>query len=295
MAAQVLRRSLLVWGLGYLALGDRRGWLLMLLEPLAIVALLGLGWLAIDGTRWMVIFPALLLVLGVWLGQALTAYARARALGSSRGGELQSAAFLPLAGTLVTLFWLIGGTASSPATTLGRYVSAWENGRAGDAARLFVTPAAPADLDTAWAGQNSYLAARLQAAEDEFGSLSGIDPDEPFNSLRFEQLPGGGADQLTVEVDIVRRQRVETVLLGFIPTATQQTVVVERLGTISLRSVPIDPPAWATGLDLGARAWRIESVELASDAPQSFRPHLPAGTTLVGVVDNLVDNGIVTY
>ena len=41
--ASVLRRSLVVWGLGQLAIGDRRGWLLLLAQPLAIVGLIGYG------------------------------------------------------------------------------------------------------------------------------------------------------------------------------------------------------------------------------------------------------------
>jgi hypothetical protein len=91
----------------------------------------------IEGTRWMVVLPALLLLLAAWFGQALSAYRRAVAMGARPGGELQVVGFLPLAVTAVTIFWLVGGSLGAPATTLGRYVSAWENNRSDQAAELF--------------------------------------------------------------------------------------------------------------------------------------------------------------
>jgi hypothetical protein len=260
----VLRRSLVFWGLGQLAIGDRRGWLLLLAQPLAIVGLFVLAAVLIEGTRWMVVFPALLLVLAAWFGQALSAYRRAVELGARPGGELQVVGFLPLALVAVTTFWLVGGSLGAPASTLARYVSAWEHGRSADAVALFAEPISQAEIDAMWAAQTAYLEQQVSAAAIQYGPLSGIDPEQPFNSLRFTEQPATAADLSMVAVELVRRQRVETLLLGFIPTATQETVVVEQLGTITLRALPDPPPSWLAGLNSGARVWLIETIDLAT-------------------------------
>lgn len=270
-AEQVLRRALLIWGLGHLAIGDRRGWLLVLAQPLAIGALAVLTALFIEGTRWMVVFPALVLLLVVWLFQALNAYRRAVARGAAVGGELQVALFLPLVVALVTGFWLIGGTSGSPATTLREYVSAWQNGRTEVAQELFTTTVDGPALSQTWTAQLNVLREHVADAALRFGPTSGIDPEQPFNSLRFSELASTDADVAVVNVEIVRRQRVETVLLGFIPTARQETVVVEQLGTISLRALPVAGPSWLPPLRTGARAWRIESVGLPTASPVGNR------------------------
>jgi hypothetical protein len=263
-AASVLRRSLFVWGLGQLAIGDRRGWLLLLAQPLAIVGLLVLAAVLIEGTRWMVVFPALLLVLAAWFGQALSAYRRAVELGARPGGELQVVGFLPLALVAVTTFWLIGGSLGSPASTMARYVSAWETGRSAEAAELFAEPVTTAEIEVMWVAQTAYLEQQVVAAAIQYGPLSGIDPEQPFNSLRFTEQPTTAVDVSTVAVELVRRQRVESLLLGFIPTATQETVVVEQIGAISLRALPDPPPTWLAGLNSGARVWLIETIDLTT-------------------------------
>jgi hypothetical protein len=263
-AAIVLRRALLLWGLGHLSIGDRRGWLLVIAHPVAIAGLLVFAGVLIDGTRWMLVFPALVLFLVIWLGQALNAQRRAVAMGGAPGGELQVALFLPVVVVLVTGFWLVGGGDGAPATTLRQYVSAWEDGRPDTAARLFATPVDAALLAAGWADEESYLRQRVTDAAALYGPTSGIDPDQPFNSLRFTELPTTNADSSLVDVEIVRRQRVETVLLGFIPTATQETVVVEELGMIRLMSLPAPPAPWLPLIHTGARAWRIDTVDLAS-------------------------------
>jgi hypothetical protein len=263
-AALVLRRSLVLWGLGQLAIGDRRGWLLLMAQPLAIAGLFVFAAVLIEGTRWMVVFPALLLLLVVWFGQALSAYRHAVDLGAQPGGELQVVGFLPLAVAAVTLFWLFGGSLGAPATTLGRYVSAWEAGDSAEAAELFATPMSTAQIEAMWAVQNAYLEQQVLAAFEQYGPLSGIDPDEPFNSLRFTEEEATSADVSTVAVELVRRQRVESLLLGFIPTATQVTVVVEQIGTITLNALPDAPPTWLAGFSSGARVWLIETVDLTT-------------------------------
>ena len=283
-AASVLRRSLVLWGLGQLAIGDRRGWLLLLAQPLAIAGLFVLTALLIEGTRWMVVFPALLLLLVAWLGQALAAYRQAVARGAKPGGELQVVGFLPVAVVAVTVFWLVGGSLGAPATTLGRYVAAWESNDAAKAADLFATPMSTAEIEAMWVVQTAYLEKQVTAAFIEYGPLSGIDPEEPFNSLRFTEEASTSADVSSVAVELVRRQRVESLLLGFIPTATQETVVVEQLGTIDLKALPDTPPPWLAGIRTGASVWLIDTIALTT-----ARVDVQA----VRSVDIIVDNAIV--
>ena len=282
--ASVLRRSLVVWGLGQLAIGDRRGWLLLLAQPLAIAGLIVFAAVLIEGTRWMVVFPALLLLLVAWLGQALAAYRQAVARGAKPGGELQVVGFLPVAVVAVTVFWLVGGSLGAPATTLGRYVAAWENNDAAKAVDLFATPMSTAEIEAMWVVQTAYLEKQVTAAFIEYGPLSGIDPEEPFNSLRFTEEPSTSADVSSVAVELVRRQRVESLLLGFIPTATQETVVVEQLGTIDLKALPDTPPPWLAGIRTGASVWLIDTIALTT-----ARVDVQA----VRSVDIIVDNAIV--
>ena len=261
-AAAVLRRALFVWGLGHLAIGDRRGWLLLLLHPLAIGALLLVAIQLIDGTRWLIVLPPLAALLVVWLAQAVHAYRRAVELGAKPGGELQAALFLPLAVTVLTAFWLIGGRHGSPTATLEGYVVAWMSGRVETASSLYVTPVSAADVGAAWAGQSAYLTDRVGLLADQFGPASGLDPERPFDNLRFRDPVATGLGRQSVDIDIVRRQRVETMVLGIIPTASQETLVVERAGTITLLLVDQPVMDWLPFGRLPSFTWRIERVAI---------------------------------
>ncbi|HUG48785.1 MAG TPA: hypothetical protein VMP67_10285 [Candidatus Limnocylindria bacterium] len=271
-AAAVLRRSLLVWGLGHLALGDRRGWLLLLLQPLALGAVAGVSVLLLDTTRWIVVFPCLTLLIALWLGQAIHAHQRALALGAQSGGELQLAWAMPIVVAVLTAFWLFGGDHGSPAATLQEYVAAWHAGRSEEARALFVDPPAAAELAAAWQAQDDYVSQRVGQAALMYGPASGLDPESPLAGLRYIEVESAGSpDTAMVAVEIVRRQRVETALFGLIPTATQETVLVERAGVVRLRAVPTRWPAWLPGSQAPPHAWRIEAVDLPVRA-QTVQP-----------------------
>lgn len=259
-ASSVLRRSLFFWGTGHIALGDRRGWTLLVLQPLAIIAVLIICAQLIDGTRWLIVFPPLGAVLAVWLAQALSAYRRAVAQGAAPTGELQAALFLPIAVAVLTVFWLVGGRNGTPAATLESYALAWMNRQPQQAAPLYVAPPASAALASEWHAEEAYLAARIAALAQQFGPQSGLDPDKPFDSIRFADPVASGERQQTVALDIVRRQRVENMFLGTVPTATQETVLVERAGTLVLTLVPDSPPEWLPFAWFDSFAWRISEV-----------------------------------
>jgi hypothetical protein len=253
-AAGVLRRALLLWGWGHITLGDRRGWLLVLLQPLAIGGLLLAAWELIDGTRWLVVFVPLVVLLVFWVGQAVHAHRRATALGGAPGGELQLALFLPFAFALLTTFWLIGGHHGSPASTVEAYMDAWQSGRPDAAVGLFPDPNPdPAALQRFWAGQSSELVTRLSEGRTTYGPLSGLDPARPFNSLRVTELEAVSGSA-TFNIEIVRTERFETTMLGIIPMGAQRTIVVAPVAQITLREEP------TRGGLLASSTWSIVTV-----------------------------------
>lgn len=267
-AATILRRGLVLWGWGHVTLGDRRGWVLALLQPIFIVALVLVALQLIDGTRWLVVFIPLAVLLVVWLGQALHAYQRALRLGAAPGGEAQVALFVPLAVTLVTLYWLLGGSLGSPAATVEQYALDWMSMRADAAAPLFVGQTDPASLAATWRSETAYLQSRVERAASEYGPGSGLHPESPFDNLRFGPPIEERAGFAQVTIDIVRQQEVQTTILGLIPTASQETVTVESAGVISLQVVPQDAPEWLPVGRLSSSAWLIEDVSIGdSSAP----------------------------
>lgn len=261
-AASVLRRALVVWGLGHISLGDQRGVILLVLQPIAIAAVIVTSIALLDGTLWIAVLPAIAFVLAIWVGQAVHAHQRAVKLGATPTGELQIAWLLPLIVAAVTCFWLLGGHHGSVGATLREYVDAWRSGRAQAAAQLFVQPVGADDMNATWSAQASYLREQISAAADLYGPTSGLDPEAPFAGLRFSQVAAAeGADTAVVAVDIVRHQRIETTLFGIIPTASQVTLPVARAGTIQLRAQP-GGPGWLPGPLQASEVWLIERVEL---------------------------------
>lgn len=229
---------------------------------------MGFSLLLLDSTRWIVVLPVLGALIVAWLGQAVHAHQRAVALGAAPGGELQIAWALPVILAVMTAFWLFGGDRGSPAAALQGYVSAWHAGRVDDARSLFVEPVEQSALAEAWRAQRAYVRLRVSEEAARHGPSSGLDPQDPFGGLRYvEQTDRRTPNSTLVAVDIVRRQRVETTLFGLIPTATQETVLVERAGLIRLRAVPAQWPAWLPAGQPPPLVWRIEEVSLPLPAP----------------------------
>lgn len=256
----MLRAALIGWGLGHVMLGDRRGWLLLLLELLAVAGI-GLAAVAlIEGTRWLAVFPALVGFVVIWLTQAFDAYRRAVRGGAQPGGEFAIVAVLPVALTVLTAFWIVGGRHGSPTATATGYVEAWVAGRSDVAAQLFATAPDETRLRADWDAARALLVERIGRARGVYGPESGLDPGLPFTSVRVhEAAPSNG--RVAIVVDIVRSRRVQTTLLGVIPTAAQETVTVERALTIWLRLVPDEPPSWWPLPRLDSYVWKIDAID----------------------------------
>jgi hypothetical protein len=252
-AGSVLRRALLIWGWGHLTLGDRRGWLLVALQPLAVASLLLVAWQLIDGTRWLAVFVPLVVLVVFWVAQAVHAYRRALALGGAPGGELQLALFLPLVLAVFTAFWLLGGRHGSAASTVEAYMEAWQAGRPDVATALYSPPTlAQNDVATFWHVEHDRLVTEIGAAQAQYGLTSGLDSARPFSSLRVTQT----SDSSTFVVELVRSETYQTTLLGLIPTAGQRTVVVAQVMTIWVTEAGV--PGW-----LPSSVWRIAGVQEA--------------------------------
>jgi hypothetical protein len=134
------------------------------------------------------------------------------------------------------------------------------SGKSDAAAHLYVSPPAADSVASAWASQLDYLGDRVSVLAQQYGPTSGLDPTEPYDNLRFGQPTPAGPGRQTVEIDIVRSQRVEDTILGIVPTATQENVIVEPIGTITLALVDEPPPDWLPFGRLSSQAWRIEDV-----------------------------------
>ena len=242
-------------------LGDRRGWLLFVLQPIAIIAVAVLAVALIDGTRWLIVFLPLIALMVVWIGQAIDAHQRAVRLGGAPGGEMAIVVLLPVALTLLTVFWLVGGRHGSPSATLQEYIEAWVNDRPEAAAPLFASPRSVDSVNSEWAAESQALTQRIALAEATYGEGSGLDSDHPFASLRFRDGVASGDGRVAVAVEIVRNERVQSTVLGIIPTAGQQTVVVERDLTIWLEQQRQPRLDWLPFDGLESYSWKISSIE----------------------------------
>jgi hypothetical protein len=272
--SRVLWRALVGWGLGHIALGMRRGWLLLGGEVVA-VAVLVVGLLPrAEGTFADIAFGGLVLFFLAWTGQAVDAYSASCARSSGDvevtpgRGPLQVLVLVLPATVALTSFWLFAGGAASPTAALQQYVADWRGGDAGRASMHVVADVGTADLRTAWDDEAAYVEARLRALASELGPESGLDPAHPFASLAFSLDPeietateSTNGETATAAISIVRQATVHEAFLGLFPAASQRSVAVERVGTVHLRLVELPAPF---GIGPPDRGWRVQDVELAA-------------------------------
>jgi len=254
-----------LWGWGQLALGDRRGWALLVLEPLAVATLVLVGIPLAAGTGLEVVFVAGVLVGVAWLGQAVHAYrlaVRRRqpfGLTGADGGAIELLWLVPLAVVATTVYWTVLGPAAAPDAALAQYVTAWRAGRSADAAPLFATAIDPGAVSAAWQRQGPRLRNDLVVAAAAAGPGSGIDPGQPFDSLRYdwvEPSAGAGADTGLLEIRVVRTRSVRDTIFGLVPATHDELVPVLDIGSVTLRLVTTAGPL--PGVPVAH--WRIDRV-----------------------------------
>jgi hypothetical protein len=253
--------SLIAWGWGQIASGDRRWWLAPPLQLAAIAGLVALLALRPADAAVEPTFLAGCALLGTWAGIAVHAHRRAarrRLALDLPAGPSGGAALLWLAVPAIllsTLPWILGGRAAEPGLVLEAYVADWQEGRAEAARDRFTTPpASAAHVQAAWQAQSAGLRNDLLALAAEHGPEAGIDPDRALDVVRWTDAGAidAGRGRLVV-IEVVRHETLRGRLFGFLPTSSQRLVALARLGEVRLRLVPIGG---------AGHAWRIERIEV---------------------------------
>jgi hypothetical protein len=237
---RVLRRALLAWGLGHLAIGQvGRGRALLAAE---IVAIAIVAWLAAglaDSSAYLAPFLAGVAFIVAWAWQAIDAYRAAHRLAGARPpAPVRSPAAaigwlsLPL---LVwgTGFWVVAADAASPSAVLDRFVTAWSDGR----------------LDAGW---DAAVVRAAQRAEDRLGSS-----DDRFRDLRVRLVRADG-QSATAVVESIRYERRETRFLAIFPGSELVPVPRSTVLTLRLSAEPVELPG---GGLVGAVAWHLIEAE----------------------------------
>jgi hypothetical protein len=271
-ARGALARSLVLWGWGQLAAGDRRGWLLIAAQPAAIAAFVLVGPPLSNGAGAALVFVAGSAVLFAWAAVGVHAYRRAARrrvlveLPGPDGGSLVLLVFLPIAIVASSLFWGLGARESDPGTVLDRYVADWRAGRVAEAiSRFRESPGTTAIVREIWDAQLAALHNELLRLVPRAGPAGGIDPDAPLDTVRWVDAgpsPRGGR---LVALEVSRREDVRGLVLGLLPVSSQRLVPLARLGTAELAPVRIGAPVAPAGpLPDGpwGVAWRLVEVEI---------------------------------
>lgn len=234
---RVLRRALLAWGWGHVAIGRAAvGRALLVAE---IAALLLVTWLTIglaDSTAYLVPFLAGVGFIVAWAWQAVAAYRAARRMQDARPPTPERSPATAIGWLSLPLlawgagFWLLGAHAATPAAALDRFVSAWTAD----------------ELDA-----ERWPAAVVRAAERAADRL-GDGPDR-FRDVRFS-IVAGLEGQATAIGHAIHHERRATRLFGIFPGSELVPVTDERLLSLEIAALPVELPG---GGDIGAVRWVV--------------------------------------
>lgn len=236
----VLRRALLAWGLGHLALGATRAGRILLAAEVIGVAVV--AWLTIglaDSSAYLIPFLAGVAFIVAWAWQAIDAYRRARALAPAIGPTPQrspaaAAGWLSLP-LLVwgTGFWLIGAHSATPAAVLDRFVTQWTSG------------------SLAQGGWPAAVERAADRAADDLGSGR-----DPFRDVRVRLLDVSDTSATAV-AEAVHFERREARFLWVFTGSELVPVADEQVLTLELEAEPVELPG---GGDIGAVRWTLASA-----------------------------------
>jgi hypothetical protein len=238
-------------------MGDARGWLLLAVEVAWLVTL-GVSLALLQTDRWLISYALLTSFILAWVAQAIAAYGRARRVSGRTSGAGWLLAVSPVVIALLTGFWLVAGSLSSPASTFERYVGAWQAGTPGAAAALFADAPDPVRLAADWMADDREVRDRIRALADADPSWD-LDREHPERNLRFDYHAGDpvpGAQRVRFDVHVVRQVSVPTSFFGLMPATRQETRVVDTVGQVDLLRRSISGPLAFTG----ASVWLIERV-----------------------------------
>lgn len=237
---RVLRRALVAWGLGHLAVGHTvlgRSLLVAEAAAIALVAWLTAG--LADSSAYLLPFIGGMAFLAAWAWQAVDANRIAHRLQRARAPTTARSPAAPIGWLSIPLliwgsgFWVIGAEGSSPAAVLDRFMTAWTRDELADLWPQEVVEAA----DAAAAGR-------------------GIGPDR-LRNVRIS-LVARGAREATAVADAIHYERRATRLLGIFPGSELVPVPEETLLTLELVARPVELPG---GGDIGALRWELIGVD----------------------------------
>lgn len=236
-AGGVLRRALVVWGLGHLAIGrTTRGWVLLGAE---VIGLLLVIWFSIglaDSSAYLIPFLAGFAFIVAWAWQAVDAYRTARRLQAATPptpARSPAAAIgwlsLPL---LVwgTGFWLVGAHAATPAAAVDQFVTAWTRDKL--------------QADT-------WPAAVISGADIAAASLAS-GPDR-FRDIRFSIVREDGARASAV-AEAIHFERRDARFLWIFPSVELVPVADAQVLAVELVARPVE---LFGGGDIGAVRWEL--------------------------------------
>lgn len=265
-AGGALRRSLLVWGWGQVAAGDRRGWLLPPLQAVGFAAMVAIAPSLADGVGASLAFALGAGLVLAWGAVAVHAYRRAarrRArldLPAVDRGAMPLLWLAPVAMIASTGFWAVAAGAAEPAAVVAAYVGDWRDGRAAAASARFVDPPTSDDVRAAWLAQRTELRNALVRIEPKAGPDGGVNPDVPLDTIRWVDGGETAAGSRLIYAEVTRRETVRGLVLGLLPVSSQRLVPLERLGVAELRRVPAGEGPLPGGP--WSEQWRLVRVEL---------------------------------
>jgi hypothetical protein len=237
---RVLRRALVAWGWGHLAIGRVAVGRALLVAEAA--ALLLVAWLTIglaDSTAYLVPFLAGFGFIVVWAWQAVAAYRAAREMQAARAPTPERSPATAIGWLSLPLlvwgagFWLFGAHAATPAAALDRFVTAWT-------------------ADELDAGRWPEAVVR---AADRAADRLGAGPDR-FRDVRFS-IVDAAEGRATAVGSAIHYERRPTSLFGIFPGSELVPVTDERLLALEVAAVPVELPG---GGDIGAVRWELVGV-----------------------------------
>lgn len=259
----VLRRSLLIWGLGDIALGRGQAGLSLMLAEIAALASLAYLVIGLAQTTWYVVpFLGGVAFLVAWAVQAVGAYHRAqRRQGAIRPTPPRSPApavawlSLPLL-LWGTGFWVVGASGASPAAVLDRFEARWPDQQQPQAPPFAADLAANPVAVTAAATTALHALSALCRA----GELSADCAEAPENLLRNVRITIRNQTTDTAEAiaETVRYERRPSRFLGIFSGTELVPVAQTTVLVVDLRAVASPLPG---GLDVGARRWQIVNAQ----------------------------------
>ncbi|MGI8998279.1 MAG: hypothetical protein ACR2GO_01000 [Candidatus Limnocylindria bacterium] len=237
---RVLRRALIAWGFGHLAIGSRRtGYGLLAAEAVSILLV---TWLTIglaDTSAYLVPFIAGVAFIVAWTWQAVHAYRSAHALQATRPPTPERSPAAAIGWLSLPLliwgtgFWLIGAHGATPAAVLDSFVTDWSAGELGP-------------------GYPSTVRAEASDAEDRLGS----GPDR-FRDIRVLVVRESGG-RATAAAEAIHYERRASRFLWIFPGSELVPVADQQVLTLELQAVPVELPG---GGDIGAVRWELVTAD----------------------------------